>query len=435
MSTTLRPAPLEPVAAPAGDRDTAPSRGVLGLVSGTVVLLVLTQRLGIPFGASVISIALPLAYLVAGILLARRLMVVSQLRAELFTVAVSACLLTTAAASWLGATGELSMSSLFFLIVIYLPWVLRMRDPYGAAVVARAGRTFVTTMTVLAVVGTAQLVVQWVGVWQWQDYLSVAIPAQYLIPDFNYNNELAYGVGVYKATAFVFLEPSFLSQFCALAILMGILLGVRAWQVLVLGCGLAAAVSGTGLILLGVGIALVLLRMPRRLRPSYAATGGVVAAVLLFSPVAEFLLRRQGEFGQGGSSANSRFVAPYVEAWQGLQDEPTRFLVGAGPGSVDRLINGISVGADILYGVLTKLAFEYGIVAGGLFVLFMVLALLDRAPWRVVPGSLLVMIFVLSGALLQPQTAVLAWLFTGLGATDGPRTPAAPPGGNAAPAG
>ncbi|MBM7807019.1 hypothetical protein JOD57_002856 [Geodermatophilus bullaregiensis] len=424
MSAPARPVALRPLPSPADGGSATPQPGELRLVSVLVVVVVLTQRVGIPFGGSVISVALPLTYLFVGFLLVRRLLVVNQLRAELLTLAISACLLTTAAVTWLGATRELSMSSLFFLVAIYLLWVFRVRDPYGAAVVARAGRTFVLTMVGLAALGTAQLVGQWTGVWEWEDYLAQVVPDAYRIPDFNYNNELAYGVGVYKGTAFVLLEPSFLSQLCALAILVGMVLGVRAWQVLVLGCGLAAAVSGTGLILLGAGAVLLLARMPRRLRPSYVITGGTVAAVLLLSPVADFLLDRQSEFGTSGSSANSRFVAPYREAWEGLVAEPVRFLVGAGPGSVDRLINGTPIGMDILYGTLPKLLFEYGILAGGLFLLFLVFAVLDRTPWRVVPGSVLVMIFLLSGALLQPQTAVLAWLLTGIGTSEGRRAPA-----------
>ncbi len=73
-------------------------------------------------------------------------------------------------------------------------------------------------------------------------------------------------------------------------------------------------------------------------------------------------------------------------------------------------------GTDILYSIIPKLVFEYGVIAGGLMILFLVLATLDRAPWRVVPATLVVMTFALSGALLQPQTAVLVWLLAGLGA-------------------
>jgi hypothetical protein len=125
-----------------------------------------------------------------------------------------------------------------------------------------------------------------------------------------------------------------------------------------------------------------------------------------------------------GTSADARFVAPYLAAWDGLNDQAVRFLIGAGPGAVDRVIPGDRItanGTDVLYGVIPKLAFEYGILAGGLFLLFLVMALIDRAPWRVVPGALVIMLFVLSGALLQPQTAYLAWLLSGIGASDGPR--------------
>lgn len=68
----------------------------------------------------------------------------------------------------------------------------------------------------------------------------------------------------------------------------------------------------------------------------------------------------------------------------------------------------------VLYVILPKLAYEYGVIAGGLFAIFLVVATLRGTPWRVVPGSLLFMTFFLSGALLQPQTAFLAWVFTTL---------------------
>jgi hypothetical protein len=414
-----------PFSGTATDREAGDSRGSLRvelrLVALLVVLLMLTQRVGLPVGGSVIPLALPLSYAFAAVTLMRGLLTVSRLRAELFVVAISACLLATVAVSWLGATWQLSMSSLFYLIALYLPWLLRVRAPHGGTVVAHAGRTFVRVMLVLAGVGIVQLVAQLTGVWDWEDYLALVVPADYMVPDYNFSNELAYGVGTFKSTAFVLLEPSFLSQFCALAILVGIMLRVPMWQLLLLGAGLFSAVSGTGLILLAVGAALLLVRAPQRLRPGYLLGGGLIAGLFYLSPVATFLISRQDEVGTEGTSGNARFAAPFEYAWEGLVAEPTRFLVGAGSGSVQRIIGGSRVaGVDILYSTLPKLAFEYGIIAGGLFALFLVLAIVDRAPWRVIPGALVVMVFLLSGALLQPQTAVLAWLLAGIGATDRP---------------
>jgi hypothetical protein len=406
------------------------ARTDLRLVTLFMVLLVLTQRVGIPIGDSVISVALPLAYLFTGLGLARGLLTVNSLRAGLLAVALSACLVATAAASWAGATWQLSMQSLWFLLALYVPWALTVRGEQGPAVVVHAGRTFVRTMLALSVVAAAQLTAQMAGLWHWTDYLAVVVPEAYVIPDYNTQNELAYGVGSFKANAFVLLEPSFLSQFCALAILVGIVLRVRPWQLLVLGAGLASSVSGTGLVLLGAGSLFLLMRAPRLVRPGYVLAGAGVGALLLFSPVATFLLRRQHEINTEGTSGNVRFVAPYRYVWEALNDEPLRLLVGAGPGSVDRAIpDRVAGGADALYAVLPKLAFEYGILAGALFALFLVVAMLDRVPWRVVPGSLVVTVFVLSGALLQPQTAFLAWLLSSIGASDRPAGTTTAPSG------
>jgi len=392
-------------------------------VAALVVLLVLTQRIGISTGGTTTSIAIPLAYGFVGVSLLGRFLVMDRLRAGLLTIAVSGCLLTTAAVSWLALTSQFSLTSLALLIVLYVPWALRAPAPYGAAVVRRAGLTFVWTMLVLSVVGMAQVAGQLVGLWQWQDYMTQFVPSEFLISGYNYNNALAYGLSTYKGTGFVTLEPSFLSQFCGLAILIGIMLRIRAWQLLVLAGGLGSAVSGTGLILLGAGAVLLVLRAPRQIRISYVVTGAVVPVIFLQSPLASFLLTRQDEITTPGTSGNARFVAPYQEAWKGLMADPTRFFVGGGPGSVDRIIPGRRVtvnGGDVLYSVVPKLAFEYGVLAGGFFALFLVFAIIDRAPWRVVPGALVVMVFVLSGALLQPQTAYLAWLLSGIGAASGP---------------
>jgi hypothetical protein len=423
--TLTRPTAVDepPAAAPVrtgGTRNPAPPAWYLRLVTVFVVLIVVLQRFGLDAGGTVVSVAMPLAYGFIGISIATQMAVVSRLRAGLLTVAVSAVLLTTAAVSWLDVDDRYSLTSLALLVALYLPWVFRARDPYGAAVVAQAGRTFVRTMLVLSVVGMAQLGAQLAGIWEWDDLLRDLLP-DFIVPMYNYTNELSYGVGIYKSTAFVVLEPSFLSQYCALAILIGIVLRVRAWQLLLLAGGLASAVSGTGLVLLGVGAGLLLLRAPRLLRVSYVVVGVLTPVLIYFSPVGSFLLQRQGEFTQEGTSGNSRFVLPFQAAWDGLLAEPLRFFIGAGPGAVDRVLASTEVSvnsADVLYSTIPKLAFEYGILAGGLFILFLVLATIDRAPWRVVPAAMVFMTFVLSGALLQPQTAVLLWLLSGFGASE-----------------
>ncbi len=437
-----------PGTAPASPPVSAPATGAergwwrdadRSIVSLLVVLLVLTQRIGIPVGDTSISVALPLGYLLIGVLVVRGSVTVSRTRMELLFLALAGVLTVTAIVGGIGGAGtEFSLASLGLLVAIYLPWVLHARGADSLALVRHAGTTFIRTMLVLAAVGLAQVTAQLTGVWDWVDYLRQWLPSGYIVPTYNYNNSLEWGSDTFKGTAFVLLEPSFLSQFCALAILIGLVLRVRPWQIVLLIAGMGASVSGTGIFLLSAGAVLMLFRAPRLIRPAYVVSGAVAVALVLWSPIADFLLSRSGELTETESSGYARFVAPYKQVLAGLNDEPIRWLIGAGPGTSESLLltNREGVGSLVLYSIIPKLAFEYGVIAGGLFVVFLVVAMLRGTPWKVVPGSILFMVFFLSGALLQPQTAFLAWILTTLVARDTLRLPDArsviPPPGRAA---
>ncbi|WP_409331691.1 hypothetical protein [Trujillonella humicola] len=420
------PAPGDPPPAAAPASRPLPLRGITALL----VVLVLTQRIGIPLGENSVSVAIPLVYAGLALLLVRHRLGVSRLRLELLLLALVGVITATVVVSSQQIT--VSMTSFLLLLVIYVPWVLRLRcDPAQARDgLAHVGRGFVRLMVVLALVGVGQLATQLLGVWRYEDYLLEWLGEDWLVPGYNISIPLVYDSPTYKANAFVILEPSFLSQLCALAVVIGLVLRVRAWQLLILVAGMASSVSGTGIILLAVGALLVVLRAPRALRPGYVVAGLVAVVLVLLSPVAPLLLERSDETTQQGSSGYQRFVQPYDEVLAGLEDEPLRYAWGAGAGTSERLLDssrgGTQIGQAAVYTTVPKLVFEYGLIAGGLFALFIVVSLLDRVPWRVVPGTLLVMTFFLSGALLQPQTAYLAWLLTAFWTAntdgDGPRS-------------
>jgi hypothetical protein len=399
------------------------------LISVLVVLLVVTQRLGFPLSGTSVPFALPIGYVLIGALVVRRGLVLSRLRAELLGLALTGCFITTVVVDVRG--DELSITSLWLLVAIYLPWTLRA--PAGAAREAAhwAGRTFVTVMLVVAGAGILQFLTQLAHVWRYEDYVGEWVPPDLLVPGFNTSYPVTYGSPVFKANGLLLVEPSMLSQFCALGVVIALVLRARAWKVLVLVAGLASAVSGTGVVLLVCAVAVMLLRAPRLLRPGYVITFGIALVLVFLSPVADLLLNRTTEISSQNSSGYSRFVAPYQGVYDALDHDPVRYLVGAGPGMAARLLGS---GYDTtLYSTLPKLVFEYGVVAGGLFSLFLVVAMLDRGPWRVVPATVLIAVVFLQGGLLQPQTAFLAWALTCLGAREdllGPQ-----PAGDGAPAG
>lgn len=392
--------------------------GLTGLLSpaniliAALVLILLLQRIVVPAGANPVQLTIPVTYGALVLLVATRQVTVDRVRAELFGVVVVALLIVTAVAAGLGSTP--ATTSLGLLIVLYLAWTVRVTTDQKATLIAVA-RGFVRTMVVFAGIGIVQLVSQFTGVWRYADYFRDLIGSQYISASFNTSIPLVYGSAVYKANAFVFLEPSFLSQFCALGALIAVVLRAPAWQVLMLVAGVFSAVSGTGIVLLLVGGLLLVIRAGWLIRPVHLVALAAATLGVSVSPVAPLLLRRVDETSQVGSSGNLRFVQPYAEVAQALRDEPFRLLVGFGAGSVERMLtSGREGGEPVVYTIVPKLVFEYGLLAGGLFILFIVVAVLDRGSWRVVPGSILVMIFVLSGSLLQPHTVFVAWLLTGL---------------------
>ncbi|MPQ97956.1 hypothetical protein GB931_08470 [Modestobacter sp. I12A-02628] len=374
--------------------------------------MLVTQRLGLPLTAGSVSLSLPITYVAVVVLLVRRRLTVSRLRLELFVLAATACL---AAVAWVSLDGvSYSMTSLLLLIAVYVPWTLRSTDGDTTGLV-HAANVFLHSMLVLAAVGIVQLGSQLVGVWSYRDYLADVVPEDLFIPIYNTNIPLLFGSSSFKANAFVMIEPSFLSQFCALAVVIGLMTHVRAWKILVLCGGLASAVSGTGIVLLLAGVLLLLLRAPQRIRISHVVAAAVVVLITLLGPTAPLLLGRTGEVSQTNSSGNTRFVTPYTSAVERLESEPGLYLAGGGPGMSDGVAaTPGQIGAN--FTIVPKLVLEYGLLAGGLFTLFLLFCLLDGVPWRVVPGTVVVMLFFLSGALLQPQTAFIAWILTGLGA-------------------
>lgn len=384
-------------------------------MTGLLLVVVLGQRLALPLPGPQVQLTLVAVLAALGLLVLADGVRADIARLQLYLVAALAVVAVSAVTTW--SANPLSIPSLVVLLILWLPWVFRLRHPSGEAY-RRLARRFVRLMLVLAPLGVVQVLVQVVGLWRYADVMQAVLPTAVLIDGYNTSIPFQYGSSLYKANAFVFLEPSFFSQYCALAMLLGLLLRAPLWQMLILGLGLVVAVSGTGLVMLGVGAVLLLLRRPGALlRPAVVVPAVLGTAALLASPVAQLLLDRRDEITDSGSSANSRFVAPYLEVGAGLAADPVRYLVGAGPGTATRMLESSArgqLGDAIVYNILAKLLFEYGLIAGALFTLFILVALLLRCPVTVIPGSLVLMLFFLSGSLLQPHTVVLAWLFTGL---------------------
>jgi hypothetical protein len=396
---------------PISERDRA---YVLRVLQVLLIVVVVGQRFSIPFGSA--PIALPLIASFVGILLLRLRggIQYNRVRTELYIAAGAVIVACAWFTSWRG--DNVSLNSLGLLLVIYLPWVFCVATQFSDLVIPLL-RTFVRLMVFSAIVGCVQMVAQLLLGWKYEDYLETWVPEEWLTQGFNTSYQLAWNNPVTKANSFYFLEPSFLCQYLALALIISLLIRAPAWQALVLGVGMAATLSGTGILLLVVGIAMLFVLVPNRIRPSYLVAGILGLAIVFSTPAADILLDRRDETSQEGSSGYIRFVQPFTEVSTGLAEDPTRYVVGAGAGASDRLLESSAKdgdGAAVVYGIAPKMAFEYGLIAAVLFVAFLLVSILRGPPLPVLPTSVIIMIFFLSGSLLQPHTVMLAWILTSI---------------------
>ena len=376
------------------------------------------QRFALPLGSDGISMTLAVGLLCVSALVLSGGLVHDTTRLILFAAAAAACGLAT----WLVTmhSGEASVNSFLLLVVVYLPWLFRVPDAKGREVGASwLSGLFVKIMLAFALVAIAQMVTQVAGLWRYQDPLE-KLPQKLLLADYNTTIPIEYLSPIMKSQGFLFLEPSFLSQFLAVAILVGVMRRVALWQLVVCGLAMVCTYSGTGMVLLAAGLVAILVRSPRQIRPSMVALAALGVVALLVSPYAAPLLSRTAEVSDSTSSLSLRFVEPYLQVAQGLEASPGRYLIGAGSGTAERLLENDREGSGlaVVYTVAPKLLFEYGMLAGSLFLMFFLVTLLRRGPYRVIPGSLVVMLGFLSGSLLQPHSLLLAWLLTAVWARE-----------------
>ena len=376
-----------------------------------VIAVIVLQRFAVPGIGT--ALCLPVVLAILAYLVHERAVVLDTMRTRLYLLAVGTC----CAATLLSAAyskDEWSLKSLALLVVLYVPFCLRLR-PNLRNLYRPLLEFFNTIMLVVACVALTQWTAQLAG-WTYSDPLDL-VPDQFLSQTYNTTYPVYYGSPIMKANAFIFLEPSFCSQFLAVAIIVQLLLGRSRWRLPVYAAALLATVSGTGIILLGVGLAVLAVRRGPAWTARILLLLLLVGVMLLSTPLAEILARRSSEQAARGSSAQARFVAPYVLIASGLTADIPTLLVGRGPGIVSRTAGTEQFNAERVeanYPVIPKLAAEYGVIAAMVFSWFAIVAISNRTPSFTVSIMMLVGYFVLSGSLLQPHTVLLAYVLTSL---------------------
>jgi hypothetical protein len=376
-----------------------------------VVAVVVLQRFAIP-GIG-IALCLPIVLAIVAYLVLQDALVHDAMRFGLYLLAVGTC----CAATVLSAEyfrDEWSLKSLVLLVVLYIPFLLRLRTEFSH-LYRPLLEFFNTIMVMVACVALLQWSAQVAG-WTYRDLLDV-VPSHFLIQTYNTTYPVHYGSPIVKSNAIVFLEPSFCSQFLAIALIVQLLLGRQRWRLPLYAAALLTTVSGTGLVLAGVGLAVL------GVRRGPAWTARIILLLLLTgaaiqsTPLGGILAARLTERTEQNSSGNARFVAPYMLVADGLTKDIPTLLVGRGPGIVSRTAGAEyfnAEGIEANYPVIPKLAAEYGVIAALLFSGFMIVAITSATPSPTVSVMMLLVYFALSGSLLQPHTVLTAYVFTSL---------------------
>lgn len=363
-------------------------------IHATLAAILLLPQIGLSLGSLSIAVSLPLFIAQVAILAFRR-----SLRVDAIALLLFAAVATVTSFSLI-LNGGPSATSLVLLIVLYFPMTLvaARGDP-------DAPRRYTTDLlvrytAVVAVAGCLQFVLQFVpGAIPWLDIRRI-IPAG-LAQTGGYNT-FAFASGILRSNGYFLLEPSSLSLYSGLALVAEWSGRRRPVFVMLLGCGLAVALSGSGLIVVLLALGLPLLFR----RPLYALlslAGLVVAIMVLRSIGLAFLVDRLTEFGSPGSSGYARFVAPSLVLSDGFDLNPWSAVLGNGPGATLRAILARISAFEIFDPTWTKLLYEYGLVGSGCFLAFLVATLRrSLAPPEVLIAVIYAWLFA-GGLLLQPN--------------------------------
>lgn len=377
------------------------------LLGGLLVADVFGQRLALPAGAAgQLPLLLPVALVVSVVGVRRGLLQIDPARLALGGLAVAGTAVALGGSMLAG--GATSAPSYAYLLLTYLPFVLVV-GAGGAGVVTALVARYVRLATVLSVLVLLQLAVQPLGLHR-PDLLASVLPHSLLLDGYNTNNPFYYGASLDRPTGFVMLEPSFTSQYLGLAVLGQLWLRQRRGPIFLFLAAMLVTLTGTGFLLLGAGLLAAAgaqqAGLLRRLGPVSVAA----VAIAVGTPVGSLLLNRATEGSSTTTSTGQRFVLPFTTLVPGWLGDLPGAVVGHGAGSATHFLQRVSPGVAVVPLAPLKLLFEYGVIGGVPFLLFLAWCVLPGIRVASLTDGLVVAYLLLSASLLQPSTVDLFWL-------------------------
>lgn len=359
-----------------------------------ISIVVLLQRVAIPgLGIDISALLLPVSIVLFSTALGLRIGL-SPVRAALYYVMTLLALISQL------LVDTLSWSSLWLLIVSYLPIIFRI--DVRSETYLRCMSFFQNLILLVCGIVVVQRLLQSTG-WSLPSMDSM-LPDWLIVPGYNYEQAVEWGSDQIKPNAFFFKEVSFVSQFIAVAFIIEATLFQRLHRLAIYLACLFATLAGTGLFL--IALVLPVLIASLQLRRSVFVFGLVVCVVFvsIISGWYEQVANRVTEYESTDTSSYGRFVFPFVAvAEQFAKDPPIISGIGAGNVQYREDIAGVYVAP-------AKLIIEYGLVVAISFYVMLAVALFSGAPNITIATGLLVLFSLMGGYLLSPTIVYTMFL-------------------------
>ncbi|MDB5819319.1 MAG: hypothetical protein JWQ11_2959 [Rhizobacter sp.] len=291
---------------------------------------------------------------------------------------------------------EVKLSSLGLLFFLFLPFALEGSDSTKPSIDVEK---FVVSLALFfAVCGLYQFVAQKVMPLVAIKPIDLLIPQSLQVQGFNAFATEGYKSERFRPNGIFFLEPSFYSQFLALGIVIQTFAKrMRPAALAIMFLGLVTSLSGTGIIVLIVGMV-----------PLVALGRGRAAIIFLLVLLVVFVMfhdelglqrtwERMMEFDRPGTSSHERFVAGFGLLGSAFDIHPEKLWFGYGPGQLSREVR-IEYGSSDM--AIVKLTYEYGVV-GTLMLLSFMASIIYRGS-RSLPITLASMTLLLMNGALIP---------------------------------
>jgi hypothetical protein len=348
----------------------------------------LLSKFGVPGFANLgISIALPIMMLALAFGALSNYVRIEPRRCAFFCIMLATLLLPQ-----LLQAGEFSVTSLLMLTAVHLPYVLVVTGGHERA--QQVLSFFLHIAALLACCAIAQYFLQTFIDPTLLFPIDNLVPDAFVVQGFNGQGTIHYGSTLYRANGVFMLEPSFLTQFLAVAIVAEAALSKRLLRLTLYAVGILVAHAGTGIMILLVCLPLVIIVHRRWQLLALGVVGLIVLMAFGDALQLDLITNRANEFSDPNSSGFARFVGGFYMFDQMLWPEPARALFGYGAGAFMDY-------AHLFYGEvsdmpLTKMLFEFGIVGAAIYFAF-IASCLFSSPLPKLVSLAIALTFLLNG--------------------------------------